>query len=199
MSSRTRSESEQPDKTVLRAEARARRASLDAADRSEWSAAVVAELTALLPSGGQVMTYMAMGDELDLTDLNTRLAAAGRLVLPRVEGRRLAAVPWNGADDLVVSRFGVLEPLGEGMAPSVLAAVVVPALAFDQAGHRIGYGAGFYDRFLPEVSPVCLVVGVCFSAQLVVEIGAEPHDVAIPVVVTEGGALPRPPEAPRRR
>ncbi len=173
----------------MRAEARTRRAAIPPDERVAASGAACRALVALLPSEGWVMTYAAMGDELDLGSVNDRLAAAGRLVLPRVEGRRLAAVPAGSGERLVRSSFGVAEPCGAELPATALAAVIVPGLAFDARGYRIGYGAGFYDRFLPLVDPHAATIGVCFAAQVVGRVPVDAHDVAVGIVLTEAGPL----------
>lgn len=176
----------------MRAEARVRRAAIGAGRRAAGSRAVCQALETLLPSEGPVMTYAAMGDELDLAPLNDRLAAAGRLVLPRVERRRLAAVPVAAGEPLVRSSFGVPEPAGTEIDARALVAVVVPGLAFDDRGYRIGYGAGYYDRFLPLLAPGVATIGVCFAAQVVDRVPAAEHDVPVGLVLTERGPLGEP-------
>ncbi len=132
------------------------------------------------------MTYAAMGEELDLGALNDQLAEAGRLVLPRVEGRVLSAVPVRAGERLVRSSFGVPEPTGAPIGPQLLVSIVVPGLTFDVRGFRVGYGAGFYDRFLAEL-PDVPTIGVCFEALVVATLPAEPHDIPVARVLTEAG------------
>jgi 5-formyltetrahydrofolate cyclo-ligase len=71
--------------------------------------------------------------------------------------------------------------------PSAIDVVIVPGTAFTLDGHRLGQGGGWYDRFLAQLTPACLKVGVCFGPQLVPELPVEPHDVRLDLVVTEAG------------
>jgi 5-formyltetrahydrofolate cyclo-ligase len=128
-----------------------------------------------------VMAFAGMRSEPDTDPLFARLAAEGRrLVLPRVESGRLAVVSAEG--EMAVSRYGVREPVGPALDPAVVDFVVVPGLAFTPDGRRLGYGAGFYDRFLPTVN--AFTAGVCFTEQLLDDLPCEPHDVRVQRVVS---------------
>ena len=73
--------------------------------------------------------------------------------------------------------------------PSWPDVVIVPGLALTAAGHRLGQGGGWYDRFLADVRHDCLTVGVCFRVQLLDEVPLEPHDIALDHVVTDRGVV----------
>lgn len=128
-----------------------------------------------------VMAFVGMGSEPDTDPLVARLRASGqRLLLPRVENRRLVVCDADGP--MATSAFGVSEPQGPAVDPSIVEFVVVPGLAFTLAGARLGYGAGFYDRFLPTVAGVPNA-GVCFTEQVVDELPVDEHDVLVDRVV----------------
>ena len=119
-----------------------------------------------------VMAFVAFNGEPDTDPLFARLSVEGkRLLLPRVEPTGI--VPADGDWPLVASKFGVQEPSDF---------VIVPGLAFTAAGDRLGYGMGYYDRFLPTLSATS--VGVCFTDQLVDEMPLTDHDVRVDVVVS---------------
>lgn len=71
--------------------------------------------------------------------------------------------------------------------PSHVEVVIVPGTAFTADGHRLGQGGGWYDRFLPQLRPSCLKIGVCFDVQLVDELPVELHDVRLDLVVSDAG------------
>jgi len=75
--------------------------------------------------------------------------------------------------------------------PSRIDVVIVPGTAFTLDGHRLGQGGGWYDRFLPQLAPSCLKIGVCFEPQLITQLPVEPHDVQLDVVITDAGPAPR--------
>jgi 5-formyltetrahydrofolate cyclo-ligase len=127
--------------------------------------AALADRLAAMPEvqrAGTVMLFDPMPGEPDLGPLAVRLRERGvTVVVPAPE--RMA--PWP-------------------IAPGHVDVVVVPGLAFTPDGHRLGQGAGWYDRFLAEVRPNCTGIGVCFDEQLVDAVPTEPHDLRVRWVVT---------------
>jgi len=110
------------------------------------------------------------------------------VVVPRVDDarRQLVMHAYEAGDALAPSAFGVLEPLETALRvePSAIDLVLVPALAVDERGHRIGYGQGFYDRFLPTATGATSVC-VAFDFQLVAEVPVLPSDRDVDLVVTD--------------
>ena len=143
-----------------------------------WAAVAATPEYAAAPT---VMAFVGCKGEPDTDPLFARIAVDGkRLVLPRIEGGRL--VVCEGTGPMAVSKFGVSEPTGPVLPLTEVGFVIVPGLAFTVAGVRLGYGAGFYDRFLPQLSVPN--VGVCFAEQLVDELPTEPHDVLVQQVIS---------------
>ena len=98
--------------------------------------------------------------------------------------------------ELQPGAFGIPEPTAELRSRTErvgrrrdLEVVVVPGLAFDRAGRRLGQGKGYYDRLLSDVSDNCLIVGLAFDVQMVERVPAEAHDVALDVIVTESDVI----------
>lgn len=136
-----------------------------------------------------VMAFSSFGSEVDTGPIIERLERDGRRVaLPRVEGRDIVAVSYRSDDRVRPTSFGAIEPAGgEKLAPGEIDVVIVPGLAFDRSGHRVGYGRGFYDRFLDTLRPDALTVGICFSVQLVDEVPHGQGDRPVDLVMTEHG------------
>ena len=129
---------------------------------------------------GSVMAFVGFNGEPDTDPLFARLTVEGkRLLLPRVEPSGIVAV--DGDSPMSVSKFGVTEPVGPPVELEEIDFVIVPGLAFTSAGDRLGYGLGYYERFLPTVSAPA--VGVCFVDQLVDEMPLAAHDVRVDMVV----------------
>lgn len=127
-----------------------------------------------------VMAFVGMNSEPDTDALFASIAAGGkRLLLPRVEGRDL--VVCDGDGPLATSKFGVQEPTGPPLSLDVVDFVIVPGLAFTTAGDRLGYGGGFYDRFLPRVNAPN--AGVCFREQIVDALPMHDGDVRVQRVI----------------
>lgn len=107
-----------------------------------------------------------------------------KVAFPRVVGD---AMVFFVAEDFVRGTLGTWEPVGEVMAPPA-DLILVPGLAFDANGHRLGRGKGFYDRWLAERGAVP-AIGLCFQCQVVPTLPREPHDLHVDHVITEKGVL----------
>ncbi|WP_245863811.1 5-formyltetrahydrofolate cyclo-ligase [Caulobacter mirabilis] len=185
-------------KTALRRNARARRKQL-AAEHPEASAAAATRAPAMLAAlnldrPGVVAVYAAIGAELDPAPLGEALAAAGwTLALPASVDPQapLAFRRWTPGEPLVVDAVGIQAP------PSSAAAVrpdlvIVPLLAFDRAGGRLGQGGGHYDRTLAALrgsGPPPPFVGLAYAGQEAADLPREPHDQPLDGILTEAGYI----------
>jgi 5-formyltetrahydrofolate cyclo-ligase len=145
-----------------------------------------------IPSGASVSAYVAIGDEADPAPLLHALRAQGQIIaLPRVAGRGkpLDFHRYDAGQTLVPGGFGLLEPQRDWpqIEPDIL---VVPLLAFDARGYRLGYGAGFYDRTLAKLRAArnVLAVGFAFAAQEFETVPHDENDQKLDGIVTEIGA-----------
>lgn len=180
-------------KAEFRALAAARRR--DVPDNDEASRRIAARLFDLPEFGGAetVMLYLDVRDEVRTRWLLPQLFDQGKtVVVPFCQGRELNLFRLEGLDELETGAFGILEPrLGLRSLPEKLAtaeqldAVVVPGVAFDRRGARLGYGRGFYDRLLPRVRPDVALIGLAFECQMFAELPAAEHDVFMDRVITE--------------
>ncbi|MEY4267708.1 MAG: hypothetical protein RIS90_2243 [Pseudomonadota bacterium] len=185
-------------KTALRAAQVARRDGLKPELRVAATATIVARVRRL-PAWQRargVLSYMAFGSELDLDELHRELLQQGRLlVAPRVpaQGRALELRQLvDLSQDLAPSRWGIPEPLPERcplVDPAQIDLVLVPGVAFDRTGNRLGYGAGLYDRLGQRLPPSALRLACVQDALLVDRVPAEPHDAPVDLLVTESMAL----------
>lgn len=145
---------------------------------------------------GYVAGYWAMGGEVPLHVLQMRLRPDQVWCLPCLEaGGRLSFAPWRPGDLLLPNRFGIPEPAvapSSRLDPAEMAVVLLPLVAFDAAGNRLGMGGGYYDRSfafrLQSPAPPRLV-GVGYGFQRIDSLQPEPWDVPLDAVVTEGGLL----------
>ena len=179
-------------KSVTRRTALARRDALTPAERATASAAIATRASALL-STGIVALYAPKGSEVDTALLDAALRARGvTVVYPRVvEGQSLLEFRVAAIDDLVVGRFGLREPPTTADLVDVLqiTAFVVPGLAFDRTGGRVGWGRGHYDVTL-AAAPDAMRIGLAFECQLLDHVPAEPHDMKLHHVITELASYP---------
>lgn len=183
-------------KAAMRKRARGVRAAMTATALAERSARIVERLLAV-PCVAEARTIGAFWPierqkEVDLRDAYARLTAAGkRLAFPRIEERDgpLAFAWVTDVRALEEGGHGFAEPPPDAPRADALDVVLVPALLVDPRGHRLGYGAGYYDRTLPGLRPPARAVAVAFSFQLALEVPALETDVAVDVVVTDDRTL----------
>jgi 5-formyltetrahydrofolate cyclo-ligase len=176
-------------KRELRREVLARRDAMHPVERAERSRDIAARALGLPEIGdaGTVMAFWSFGSEVDTTPLiEGVLANRARLVLPRVEGTEVVAAAYASGDPVAASSFGAMEPTGGAVtAPLEVDVVVVPGVAFDRRGARVGYGGGFYDRFLPRTRAGVPAIAVAFALQVVGEVPEGILDRRVDAIVTE--------------
>ncbi|HHV17018.1 MAG TPA: 5-formyltetrahydrofolate cyclo-ligase [Gelria sp.] len=133
-----------------------------------------------------IMGFSSIRNEVNLRPWLQKLQKQGRtILLPRVEGDSLQAVEYKSGEDMGRGSFGIQEPQGEPFAVDKIDVVIVPALVFDANGYRLGYGKGYYDRFLPGLNKQCFKCGVCYEFQVVNNIYPHPGDVPVHWIVTD--------------
>lgn len=183
-------------RSEIRQQVLAQRDGLSASRRQELSAAAIARVLALPAwrASQAVLLYASFRSELPTQALIAEALSQGKQVcLPQCLVATKALVPRciQGMQDLKIGAYGIIEPDPEktqALDPSALSLVLVPAAVFDRRGHRLGYGAGYYDRFLPSC-PQAFTLGLGFGLQLVDQLPIEPHDVALKALATEQGVL----------
>lgn len=178
-------------KAELRRDARLTRQRL-ADSRHGALLAAQADALALVP-GAVVAGYAAFRDEADPRDLMAVFATRGHpLAMPAIveRGAPLRFHLWCAGDAMVVHPYGVREPLPDcpQAVPDVL---LVPLLAFDAAGYRLGYGGGYYDRTLAVLRAARPVraIGIAYTGQQVDALPHGPHDQRLDAVLTEAGLV----------
>lgn len=140
-----------------------------------------------LPLTTRIGGYWPFENELDVCVLMSALSKKGfPCALPCVEEEQLVFRSWTVHSDLTQGLYGIQQPFPTSplVVPDVL---LVPLLAFDGGGYRLGYGRGFYDRYL-AVNPV-LSIGISFSDQEVEQVPRESHDIPLDYVLTETGLI----------
>ena len=196
------------DKAELRRAVIARRDAIDLDVRAAKSATICARLVELLDCLGAaaphtVAIYAAMGSEVDPAAFAAAAAARGwRVAYPcmlsaidaaacgqcmcmrAVAADDASAAPFIAhptrafaATDIDSSRFPIVPA-------EALDMIVVPLVAFDRAGARLGYGGGCYDRYLPTLSPACQIIGIAFDEQRVDHVPTDAHDLPLPNIVS---------------
>ncbi len=176
-------------KAELRGQALDKRDALPPEERAAAAETIAARAFPLAVAGKIVSGFMPLKSELNPIPLMRKLADAGaQLVLPAIagHGKPLIMRAYTFGDELARGQWGIREPKPEAaeVAPDIL---LVPLAAFDRAGHRIGYGAGYYDTTIAALRAKKKVtgVGLAFAAQEISEVPSTPRDEALDLVLTE--------------
>lgn len=152
---------------------------------SRWLMAAV-EAHPRFVSARSALLYWPLPDEPDTRPLLHRYARQKALYLPVVTGQDMAIRHYTDDAALHQGAFGIMEPLSDVDAqpePADVDFILVPGTAFDAQAHRLGRGAGYYDRFLPRM-PHAFKLGICFPFRLQPAIPHEPHDIPMDAVLT---------------
>ncbi len=185
-------------KAALRDRLLAARRSVSDDARALQAAALVDHVDALISYGGTACAYVPIGAEPGSVEMLDALARhADRVLLPvarTTPDDGAVALQWGEyrPGELVTARFGLLEPGGPYLPAAVVAeagVVIVPALAVDRRGTRLGRGRGFYDRTLVLRDPRAWLIAVVRDEELLDEVPSEPHDVPMTHALTPGHGL----------
>lgn len=178
-------------KSLIRQDALLRRQALEPSFRQQASHIVAQHALILknLAKAHIVAGYWPLRDEVDSRPLIDALIKRGQIIaLPRIQDGHLVFLRWTPDAPLVEGPYGLLEPPSD--APALLPeAILVPLVAFDKQGHRLGYGKGYYDRTIATMSKGGrpLLIGLAFAVQEERALPVEVHDQKLDVVVTEKG------------
>jgi len=177
------------DKKALRREIGAMKRALSAAEIESRSAALAEKLYASeqYRDCKSLYAYLSFNQEVRTNPIIRRAWADGkRVAVPKVVGDEMVFIWIDSFDNLAPQgAFHIMEPIENGpVAGDETALILMPGLAFDPQGHRVGYGGGYYDRFL-ENEPDHPLVALCYDFQLYDRLEVEAHDVPVDLVITD--------------
>ena len=175
------------NKQELRAQMREMQHSTAANARFELSAPILRRL-AVHPRfvrAHTVALYHALAGEVDTHDFIRYWGTRKRILLPVTCGHNLELRPYQPGMPMNTGPYGIMEPQGEAFSNYAdIDLIVVPGLAFDAQGHRLGHGKGYYDRLLLTLQPYNVYkIGMCFEYQKVAQVPTEEHDIAMDEVL----------------
>ena len=162
---------------------------------SELSFPIISRLKEKIRDANVIMAYDALPDEVNTRELLDDLVAEGKTVLlPKVlDNESMELRRYTGSDSLREGAFHIMEPVGECFTDlQIIDVILIPGIAFDTQGHRLGRGKGYYDRFLssliPHFFPLTsypspLLIGVCFDFQKVSEVPVDKFDISVNEVI----------------
>lgn len=196
------------DKAELRRTVIARRDAIDLDVRAAKSAVVCARLVELMDSSGTagqraVAVYAAMGSEVDpaafaaaaakrgwrvaypcMFSATDAMACGQRMCMRAVSAGDASAAPFIARPTRAFAAMGIDSDRFPIVPAEALDMIVVPLVAFDQTGARLGYGGGCYDRYLPTLSPACQIIGIAFDEQSVDGVPTDAHDLPLPHIIS---------------
>jgi 5-formyltetrahydrofolate cyclo-ligase len=178
-------------KYELREMIKKRLAAMTPFEYQEYNAAISERFLGLdqVRKAASIMMYHSIGSEVETISLIQTLLSAGKTISLPVctPSRSLIAGLVTDLNELVTTCFGLREPEPRGLrSPEFIDLIVVPGLAFDERGYRLGRGAGYYDRFL-EGRPDSYKLGLAYDFQVFPQIPAEAHDIRMDGLITPGG------------
>lgn len=159
------------------------------AQLEQLSQAVIARLRPRLVEAQTILAYYSLPDEVCTHQLIDELIAEGKTVLlPKVlDADRMELRRYTGPHDLTEGAYGIMEPVGEPFTDYALIDIaLIPGMAFDAAGHRLGRGRGYYDRFLNSQWSMVngqWLIGLCFDFQKVPVLPSDDHDIPVDIVI----------------
>lgn len=177
------------NKEAIRTDMRAKRRSLTPSDVNTLSAQITEKLFSLqdIQSAKAVCTFISAFKEPDTLRITDMLIKNGkRVAVPITDTERisLSLSYIDGTHKLTRGAYGIYEPsVIKNANIEDIDAVLVPGLAFDHRGGRMGFGMGYYDRLLEGCK--CVKIGLCYDFQILSEIPSEPHDVSMDYIITE--------------
>ncbi|MDE5714044.1 MAG: 5-formyltetrahydrofolate cyclo-ligase [Muribaculaceae bacterium] len=177
------------DKNEIRRKVKSLRVMLSDMEKRAAAEEVFARLekTAAFIMSDKILMYHSLPDELSTHAFLDKWSDRKHFYLPRVNGVNLEILPYDQSR-LELGSFHIEEPVGEDVVePSEIEMIVVPAVAYDRKGNRLGRGKGFYDRLLKTTKAA--KIGVGYEFQLVDEVPVEPHDQGVDIVITQNSTI----------
>lgn len=131
-----------------------------------------------------LLLYHSLKDEVQTHSFIEKWSKKKTIILPVVVGEELELRLYTGPQDLAIGAYGIAEPTGKVFTDyKAIDLAVIPGMAFDKDGHRLGRGKGYYDKLLPYIPAV--KIGICFPFQLIEEVPAEPFDICMNTIITK--------------
>lgn len=176
-------------KEEIRSRIKAHKALLSEQERRQAAEAAFSmlEKSVAFMMADKILMYHSLPDELSTIAFLDKWGTKKHFYLPRVNGVNLDILPYDRSR-LELGAFHIEEPVGDELTdPAEIELIVVPAVAYDRRGNRLGRGKGFYDRLLSTTKAT--KIGVGYDFQLVDEIDVEPHDIPMDMVITQTEVL----------
>lgn len=181
------------EKSAIRNDTKKKRSCLTDHERIEKSGCIATKLlsTKAYKENDNILLYMAANNEVATSDIFSKAIADGKNVyFPKVYGKEMAFISVTSLDELAKGSFGILEPVSDEKVDITNGLMIMPGVAFDRNCNRIGYGGGYYDKYL-LAHPALASCAICYECQIVDSIPFEAHDIKPEMVITENNVYKR--------
>ncbi len=175
------------DKSLIRKDILEKRSKLTTSQVLDLSAHITHSLFELPEYNGatDICTYIDYNNEVITKDIIKRSWQLGKNVAsPKVTGKDMEFVYIGNYDELEVGAYNIMEPIGNEIFDLDEGLIIMPGVAFDENKNRIGYGGGFYDRYLAK-HPKCIKIAIAYDFQILPEIESEPFDIKPDIIITD--------------
>ncbi len=172
------------EKKLLREETLKKRNSQSQYSIQNKSKKILDRATPILKDAKSIFTYISMNREVDTLNLIEKYIKQKTIIVPYVKNRLIYVSELKDINDLKVGKYGILEP-SQIIQPKTyeIDVSLVPGVAFDQKGNRVGFGKGYYDRILKKIKGI--KIGLCFDFQIKEKLPYSSHDVRMDTIITE--------------
>lgn len=177
------------EKKIVRAKIHSQKGLLHAEEKATATAKALGKLEqqGFFINAQTVLLYWSLTDEVPTQAFAEKWAMEKIILLPAIVGDKLEARLFTSKEDMETGSFGIVQPIGEAFTGKIDLSII-PGMAFDKNGYRLGRGKGFYDCFLTDFSG--LKCGLCYDFQLLEQVPHETFDVKMDVIVTEKELIP---------
>ncbi len=175
------------DKSAIRNYAKKQRSCLTENECMEKSKAIANKLfsTRAYKENDNILLYMSANNEVSTAAIfNQAISDGKKIYLPKVYGKEMAFIRVFSLEELSKGSYGILEPISDKKADITEGMIIMPGVAFDRDCNRIGYGGGFYDRYMQKQKQLTSCA-ICYECQIVDGIPSEAHDIKPEMVITE--------------
>lgn len=179
------------EKSAIRNDAKKKRSCLTDDERIEKSRRIATKLfsTKAYKENDNILLYMSANNEVASSDIFDKAISDGKNVFfPKVYGKEMAFISVTSLDELAKGSYGISEPISDQKADITNGLIIMPGVAFDRNCNRIGYGGGYYDKYLLS-HPGLASCAICYECQLVDSIPFEAHDIKPQMLITENNVF----------
>lgn len=179
------------DKNILRKEILERRNYLELDNKIKYDKVIFKKLinSDIYKRSKKIFTYISFGSEVDTKKfINYAISDNKDIYVPKTDkvNKEMLAIKINSLNNMNVDKLGILEPkhVDKSKVGDKFDLIIMPGVAFDKNGNRIGYGGGYYDKYISKINDKCVKLALAYELQIVENIKSEIHDIKVDFIIT---------------